>query len=355
MASFEIDFGPIGQIANTYRNAQNQRQTQDWLQQQGLPGNLPLAQLALLNQRDARDFAFREQEAKRSQGNTDRAFALQKQLGTEKPQVVWQDDPDGGGGKVPYLVQPMGKGVTRLAVEGDTAAGQPRNPFAIPGKPTEAQTKDALFAGRLFEAEQILRKPESVAAAVTPSQHVIGGIASRGGLHGMAANAFLNKDYQNYDQAKRNFINAVLRKESGAVISPEEFLNAEKQYFPQPNDDPERIEQKRQNRAAAIRGITGGAGSSFRPDFIFDDKGEIVANPAPKRGEAKQPPANPNAWKNTATITAARSNPQATIAEAQQAIQGGADPNAVAQRLRQIGIDPAPLLGNTGFAGPSVR
>jgi len=37
-----------------------------------------------------------------------------------------------------------------------------------------------------------------------------------------------------FEQAKKNFVNAVLRLESGAVISPSEFTNADKQYFPQP-------------------------------------------------------------------------------------------------------------------------
>ncbi len=41
-------------------------------------------------------------------------------------------------------------------------------------------------------------------------------------------------DRQAFDQAGRNFINAVLRQESGAVISDTEFDNAYKQYIPQP-------------------------------------------------------------------------------------------------------------------------
>jgi hypothetical protein len=39
---------------------------------------------------------------------------------------------------------------------------------------------------------------------------------------------------QSQKQAEQNFINAILRKESGAAISPSEYKNAEKQYFPQP-------------------------------------------------------------------------------------------------------------------------
>jgi hypothetical protein len=57
------------------------------------------------------------------------------------------------------------------------------------------------------------------------------------------------------EQAQRNFVNAVLRQESGAVISPSEFENAQKQYFPQPGDSAKVRDQKRQNRQSAIEGF----------------------------------------------------------------------------------------------------
>lgn len=68
---------------------------------------------------------------------------------------------------------------------------------------------------------------------------------------------------QKYDQAKRDFINAKMRQESGAVISPEEFQNADVQYFPQPGDSAAVIEQKRRNRQNAIAGfrISSGPGA----------------------------------------------------------------------------------------------
>ena len=39
---------------------------------------------------------------------------------------------------------------------------------------------------------------------------------------------------QMFEQAERNFINAILRQESGAAIADSEFNNARKQYMPQP-------------------------------------------------------------------------------------------------------------------------
>lgn len=49
-------------------------------------------------------------------------------------------------------------------------------------------------------------------------------------------NFLKTSDRQVYEQAKLNFVTAVLRRESGAAISPSEFKDADKQYFPQPGD-----------------------------------------------------------------------------------------------------------------------
>ena len=62
------------------------------------------------------------------------------------------------------------------------------------------------------------------------------------------------------DQARRNFVTAVLRKESGAAISPSEFENEAKKYFPQPNDDASTIRQKQHARETAIKALEIQAG-----------------------------------------------------------------------------------------------
>lgn len=53
-------------------------------------------------------------------------------------------------------------------------------------------------------------------------------------LGGKYPNWMKTDDRQVFEQSKRNFVNSVLRNESGAVISDTEFANADKQYFPQP-------------------------------------------------------------------------------------------------------------------------
>lgn len=57
---------------------------------------------------------------------------------------------------------------------------------------------------------------------------------------------------QAYEQAKRNFVTAVLRRESGASISPTEFETAEKLYFPQAGDTPSTVAKKEVTRNTVI-------------------------------------------------------------------------------------------------------
>ena len=59
---------------------------------------------------------------------------------------------------------------------------------------------------------------------------------------------FKSDKFKQIEQAQRDFINAVLRRESGAVIGEQEFENARLQYFPQPGDTPKVVKQKQKNR-----------------------------------------------------------------------------------------------------------
>ena len=73
-----------------------------------------------------------------------------------------------------------------------------------------------------------------------------------------------NENQQKVEQARRNFVNAVLRVESGASINESEFRNAEKQYFPMPGDSPAVIAQKRANRETAIKALEMQAGPAAK-------------------------------------------------------------------------------------------
>lgn len=68
---------------------------------------------------------------------------------------------------------------------------------------------------------------------------------------------------QQYDQASRNLINAILRPESGAVVSQQEFDNARKQYVPLPGDSDETLKIKRANVKAKFEGYKKAAGPAY--------------------------------------------------------------------------------------------
>lgn len=133
-------------------------------------------------------------------------------------------------------------------------------------KLTEGQAKAFMFGNRALEADRIISGMVDKNGEPTYSPMAINAKESAsnvplvGGALGYVANKAIGENEQKVEQAQRDFINAVLRQESGAVIADAEFNNARKQYFPQPGDSKAVIEQKRQNRQRAIEGFKVGAG-----------------------------------------------------------------------------------------------
>lgn len=159
---------------------------------------------------------------------------------------------------------------------------------ARPDKLTETQGKAATFTDRLLESDPIIDRLGNVGTDYKQQ-----GLASVP----LAGNSLVSNDYQQLQQAQRNFLNAVLRKESGAVISDEEFANGAKQYFPQPGDSPETIAQKSANRKTAISGMQREAGHSYKPASAPSSGG-------PKAGSVEDgyrfkggDPADPSNWE----------------------------------------------------------
>ena len=113
----------------------------------------------------------------------------------------------------------------------------------IDGKPqTAAQALSTGYANRLLEAERTLS---------VVNDKFAGGLA----YGNLLPNQLQSAERQQFEQAKRNFINAKLRKESGAVIADSEFESADQQYFAQPGDTPEVLKQKAQNRNMVINDL----------------------------------------------------------------------------------------------------
>lgn len=72
-------------------------------------------------------------------------------------------------------------------------------------------------------------------------------------------------DIQQFSQATKNYVNAVLRRESGAAVSPSEFDTAIKQYIPTPGDSQETLALKEQNRLLVQRNFINESGKAYQP------------------------------------------------------------------------------------------
>jgi hypothetical protein len=142
--------------------------------------------------------------------------------------------------------------------EAASAAGVPLRGKAT--SLTETQSNATAYGMRMKEANAILddlSKKGVLKGAVIEATPLIGGAL------GQALPSVLggtSAAQQQVNQAKSNFITAVLRKESGAVISDSEFDREDKKYFPQINDNAEVIKQKENARKLAIKAIEVQAG-----------------------------------------------------------------------------------------------
>jgi hypothetical protein len=120
----------------------------------------------------------------------------------------------------------------------------------------------------------------------------------RGPVIASAANRILSPEGQQYYQATSDWVRAKLRKESGAVIAPEEMEQEIKTYFPLPNDAPGTIEQKRKARQQALSGMGKMAGRAASQQPAGQSSGQ------PKIGEVRKgyrykggDPGQPASWE----------------------------------------------------------
>lgn len=117
---------------------------------------------------------------------------------------------------------------------------------SVADKPlNESQANSLMYGKRMQTSNKILENLES--KGVTRGS-LLSKLPVVGGSIGNTPFVGNNEEQRKYEQAKLNFINAVLRKESGASIADSELDRAEKQYFPQIGDSEAVIKQKAANR-----------------------------------------------------------------------------------------------------------
>jgi hypothetical protein len=198
----------------------------------------------------------------------------------------------------PADLSPLQKKVAAEGLDPNTPAGQARarelnqraatDPSLKPSdqqilaKASEGQLAAAGFANRVQAANTILTTleskkgfdPTSIQASILRS--VPGG------------NIVLSEEQQQFQQAKEDFITAVLRKESGAAIGVEEFEKEDRKFFPQIGDKPGTLTQKAEGRERAFQNLSKQSKGVFRVQFdnpqIFDDGQQATTPPSGRQG-----------------------------------------------------------------------
>ncbi|MFA6078115.1 MAG: hypothetical protein WC724_03835 [Candidatus Paceibacterota bacterium] len=174
---------------------------------------------------------------------------------TEAKTYAEMDSAKNGGNEILSVAE-----ATALNLPYGTTKQQAISLGKTPMKPaTAAQETTALYANRLEQSNAIISKLDDYVMNANPISYSLQTKLPN------VANTLKSGNFQSVDQAQRNFINAVLRRESGAVISPAEFENGKQQYFAQPGDKPEVVAQKKANRDMVQSGFINGAGSAYTP------------------------------------------------------------------------------------------
>jgi hypothetical protein len=131
--------------------------------------------------------------------------------------------------------------------------------FVVPPRPVEPKAPKAPTAAQRLAAGFATRVGSSGKIISELGEQFAGFLAKVPG----APEAFKTEDRKRFEQASRDFINAVLRRESGAAIAPSEFTSAELQYLPQRGDGEAVLAQKAQNRLVQQRALELEAGAAF--------------------------------------------------------------------------------------------
>lgn len=143
------------------------------------------------------------------------------------------------------------------------------NPVASP-KLTEQQSKDVGFYNRGSKLLPVLEQQDK---ALTD-------VFSAAGANSPIGSNFLKSDaFRQAEQTGRELLAVILRKDTGAAVTPQEYNLYGDIYLPKPGDDPATIQQKREARRTAMEGLRMGLGTA---DIIF--RSREAAEAAKKQG-----------------------------------------------------------------------
>jgi hypothetical protein len=143
---------------------------------------------------------------------------------------------------------------------------------------TEGQSKDTVFVTRAAGALPILDEFEN---SLTGQEGVIGNTV---GQLPVVGNFMKTEGYQKAEQAGLEFLQAVLRKDTGAAITTAEQNEYGRVYLPYPGDSPDVLAQKKQSRLRAVEAIKAGMppAAILAQERALRASGSEIQNPSNK-------------------------------------------------------------------------
>lgn len=156
--------------------------------------------------------------------------------------------------------------IDRTTAEADKAR---REASATGVKLTESQSKDLNYFGRGNSSNDRLEDQSSaLTASASGDRSAVRGLADAA-IRGIPfvgdsslANSLVSKERQQAEQSGREFVSAILRKDSGAAITNQEMETYGKMFLAQPGDSDQVIAQKHESRVTALQGIRDGLGTA---------------------------------------------------------------------------------------------
>jgi hypothetical protein len=185
------------------------------------------------------------------------------------------------------------------------------NPTGAP-KLTEGQSKDYNYYERGNAANgELAVNGAALTSAATGNRSAWRGATDSfirglpGGVGDSSlANFLVSDERQKADQSGREYVNAILRKDSGAALTKPEIEQYGKTYLPQPGDSQAVLDQKANARTRSLQGIRGGLGNVANITSPVNQGASPAGRTAPAVGTVMQghvfqggDPANPASWR----------------------------------------------------------
>lgn len=190
--------------------------------------------------------------------------------------------------------KPVGQG----AMQETVVMGPDGKPIMVQGGPgtsakfTEAQSKDNVYVTR---AQGALDKLESQTETGTVADD-LGSLQDKAvGMLPLVGNYLQSDAYQTAKTAGDEFLQAILRKDTGAAITTGEQSLYGETYLPQPGDGPQRLAYKKEARLRAVEAIKAGMNPQQIEAAARADAA-VVAK-LPKAGDGGKPQDGPKRLK----------------------------------------------------------